>query len=124
VRGWRGAGLVGGWQASASVCFYAVFARTAFLRAEFSLTRFRTGLAVTATIADDTLSLFAAGAVVDDEEVGAAAAGGRTAINLGGLVAPPAFGYLADTAGYALGWYALAGCAAPTAVALVPLVQV
>ncbi|QZX99332.1 MFS transporter [Halobaculum rubrum] len=62
-------------------------------------------------------------ALVDDDEVGAATAGGQTAINLGGLVAPPAFGYLADTAGYALGWYALAGCAALAAVALVPLVR-
>ncbi|WP_348609835.1 MFS transporter [Halobaculum rarum] len=65
MREWRGVGLVGGWQVSASVCFYAVFATTAFLRADFGLTRFRTGLAVTAVIAGYTLSLFAAGAVVD-----------------------------------------------------------
>jgi MFS family permease len=62
-------------------------------------------------------------ALVDDDEVGAATAGGQTAINLGGLVAPPAFGYLADSAGYAVGWYGLAGCAALAAVALVPLVR-
>ncbi|PSQ08196.1 MFS transporter, partial [Halobacteriales archaeon QS_6_71_20] len=68
MRGWRGVGLVGGWQASASVRFYAVFATTAFLRAEFSLTCFRTGLAVTAVIAGDTLSPFAAGAVVGVED--------------------------------------------------------
>ncbi|WP_435065717.1 MFS transporter [Halobaculum sp. EA56] len=65
MREWRGVGLVGGWQVSASVCFYAVFATTAFLRADFGLTRFRTGLAVTAVIAGYTLALFAAGAVVD-----------------------------------------------------------
>ncbi|WP_284013898.1 MFS transporter [Halobaculum litoreum] len=65
MRGWRGVGLVAGWQVSASVCFYAVFATTAFLRADFGLTRFRTGLAVTAVIAGYTLALFAAGAVVD-----------------------------------------------------------
>lgn len=49
-------------------------------------------------------------AVVGDDEVGAATAGGQTAINAGGLVVPPAFGYLADTAGYGAGWALLAGC--------------
>lgn len=43
-------------------------------------------------------------------EVGAATAGGQTAINLGGMLAPPAFGYLADTAGYEAGWVLLAVC--------------
>lgn len=43
-------------------------------------------------------------------EVGAATAGGQTAINLGGMLVPPAFGYLADTAGYDAGWGLLAGC--------------
>lgn len=43
-------------------------------------------------------------------EVGAATAGGQTAINMGGMLAPPAFGYLADTAGYEVGWLLLAAC--------------
>lgn len=43
-------------------------------------------------------------------EVGAATAGGQTAINVGGMLAPPAFGYLADTLGYGAGWALLAGC--------------
>ncbi|KAB7515314.1 MFS transporter [Halosegnis rubeus] len=50
-------------------------------------------------------------ALVPRNEVGAASAGGQTAINVGGLLFPPAFGYLADTAGYAAGWLLLAGCA-------------
>jgi MFS family permease len=48
------------------------------------------------------------GNLVAGEELGAATAGGQTAINVGGLLAPPAFGYLADTAGYRAGWAGLA----------------
>ncbi len=48
------------------------------------------------------------GELVPSEDLGAATAGGQTAINLGGLLAPPAFGYLADTAGYRVGWAAMA----------------
>jgi dipeptide/tripeptide permease len=47
-------------------------------------------------------------ALVPADRVGEATAGGQLTINVGGLVAPPAFGYLVDTAGYAAGWYALA----------------
>ncbi|MFB6081463.1 MAG: MFS transporter [Halanaeroarchaeum sp.] len=42
--------------------------------------------------------------LVADDEAGAATAGGQTMINLGGLVAPPAFGLVADAAGYPMGW--------------------
>lgn len=52
------------------------------------------------------------GELVSGDDVGGATAGGQTAINLGGLLAPPAFGYLADTAGYDAGWAALAVLAA------------
>lgn len=48
--------------------------------------------------------------MVGRHEVGAATAGGQTAINLGGMLAPPAFGLLADTAGYEAGWALLALC--------------
>lgn len=48
--------------------------------------------------------------MVSAGEVGAATAGGQTAINIGGMLAPPAFGYLADTIGYGAGWALLAGC--------------
>lgn len=54
--------------------------------------------------------------LVGSDEVGAATAGGQTAINVGGLVVPPAFGYLADTTGYEAGWALLAGCGAVTVV--------
>jgi dipeptide/tripeptide permease len=52
------------------------------------------------------------GELVASEDVGAATAGGQTAINVGGLLAPPAFGYLADTVGYRLGWAALGALSA------------
>lgn len=48
-------------------------------------------------------------ALVDDSEVGAATAGGQTTLNAGALVAPPAFGWLADTASYRASWVLLAG---------------
>lgn len=55
-------------------------------------------------------------AMVGAGEVGAATAGGQTAINLGGMLVPPAFGYLADTTGYSAGWSLLAGCGLTAAV--------
>jgi predicted MFS family arabinose efflux permease len=48
-------------------------------------------------------------ALVPDDQVGAATAGGQTALNLGGLAAPPAFGLLADSLSYDAGWTLLAG---------------
>ena len=50
--------------------------------------------------------------LVDDEEVGAATAGGQTALNLGALVAPPVFGLLADAGSYGRSWLGLAGVVA------------
>jgi MFS family permease len=48
-------------------------------------------------------------AIVRTEEIGAATAGGQTAISVGGLGGPPAVGFLADTVGYEAGWALLAG---------------
>ncbi len=58
------------------------------------------------------------GDLVASEDLGGATAGGQTAINVGGLLAPPAFGYVADTAGYGVGWGVLAVLAACGAVLL------
>lgn len=57
-------------------------------------------------------------AMVDDGEVGAATAGGQTALNTGGLVAPPLFGSVAETVGYDAGWTGLAVLTAVAAVAV------
>jgi MFS family permease len=55
-------------------------------------------------------------ALVDEGEIGTATAGGQTALNAGALVAPPAFGWLADGLGYDAGWTLLAGIAVLGAV--------
>ncbi|MFC7076617.1 MFS transporter [Haloarcula halophila] len=47
-------------------------------------------------------------ALVPTEEIGAATAGGQTALNAGALLVPPAFGWLADTTSYRAGWLLLA----------------
>ncbi|MFW5939091.1 MAG: MFS transporter [Halolamina sp.] len=57
-------------------------------------------------------------AMVDDDEVGAATAGGQTALNVGGLIAPPLFGTVAETLGYDVGWTALAVLTTAAAVAI------
>ena len=50
-------------------------------------------------------------ALVPTDEVGAATAGGQTALNGGALLAPPAFGYLADAISFRASWALLAGVA-------------
>ncbi|AKH97679.1 MFS transporter [Halanaeroarchaeum sulfurireducens] len=56
--------------------------------------------------------------LVPDDETGAATAGGQTTLNLGGLVAPPAFGLVADAAGFRVSWRLLAVASLLSAVAL------
>jgi hypothetical protein len=46
--------------------------------------------------------------LVDGEDIGGATAGGQTAINVGGILAPPLFGGLVETAGYDAAWGLLA----------------
>nr|WP_302180957.1 MFS transporter [Haloarcula salina] len=58
-------------------------------------------------------------ALVPTEEVGAATAGGQTALNAGALLAPPAFGWLADASSYRAGWLLLAAVAAAGVASLV-----
>lgn len=62
---WRGVGLVTGWQLTASLCFYTIFAATAFVREAFGVSRALTGLAVTAVMLGYTGLLFATGAATD-----------------------------------------------------------
>jgi MFS family permease len=57
--------------------------------------------------------------LVDDDDIGAATAAGQTSINAGGMLAPPAFGFLADTAGYATAWLLPTACMLAAVVLLV-----
>ncbi|AXR76943.1 MFS transporter [Natrarchaeobaculum sulfurireducens] len=77
--------------------------------------------AVTVTIAFAALGFFILGntgvyyscmsTVVGADEMGSATAGGQLSLVAGSIVAPPAFGYLADTVGYRASWWLLgAGC--------------
>jgi len=57
--------------------------------------------------------------LVASEEMGGATAGGQLALVAGALVAPPAFGYLADTVGYGASWWLLAAGSALAAALVV-----
>lgn len=57
--------------------------------------------------------------LVEADDIGGATAGGQTAINSGGLLAPPLFGLLVETEGYGAGWTLLAGTALAATVLLV-----
>ena len=61
--------------------------------------------------------------LVTANEIGGASAGGQLALTSGSLFAPPAFGYLADTVGYAAGWYLLSGCVTVAALLLVVVIR-
>ncbi|RZV11608.1 putative MFS family arabinose efflux permease [Natrinema hispanicum] len=61
--------------------------------------------------------------LVRADEMGGATAGGQLALTSGALVAPPAFGSLADTVGYRTGWLFLAAVVTIAAVLLVYVVR-
>jgi MFS family permease len=65
MKSWRSVGLVTGWQLTASLAFYAIFAATAFVRDTFGVSRAMTGVAITAIMFGYTALLFGAGAAVD-----------------------------------------------------------
>ncbi|WP_416838246.1 MFS transporter [Haloferax sp. DFSO52] len=56
--------------------------------------------------------------VVADDDIGAATAGGQTAINTGGLLAPPIFGIIVESVGYDAGWVFVAVSTVAAAVLL------
>ncbi|WP_248896968.1 MFS transporter [Haloplanus halobius] len=93
MRGWRGVGLVSGWQAVASLCFYAIFAATAFVRTDFGLSRTLVGVTITVTMLGYTLLLFAMGAAVDGYGERSVMIGGLLALGVGavGVAVAPSY---------------------------------
>ncbi len=115
----RGAGAVlAGQSLVGALCFLAVGAASTPLGAGAAL-------AAVGLFAVGSTGLYyaALAAVAGDEAVGGASAVGQFAATGGGLVAPPAFGYLADAAGYAAGWTALGVCSALAAGLVVVAVR-
>jgi ACS family hexuronate transporter-like MFS transporter len=96
MRGWHGVGLVTGWQAVASLSFYAIFAATAFLRADFGLSRTLVGVTITVTMLGYTLFLFVMGAAVDGYGERPVMVGGLLALGLGaaGVAVAPSYAVL------------------------------
>ncbi|WP_136717534.1 MFS transporter [Halorientalis salina] len=64
-RSWRSVAAVAGWQTTASLCYYTIFAATGFLRDAFSLSESLVGVFLTAALLGYTLLLFPSGAAVD-----------------------------------------------------------
>ncbi|MDZ7749661.1 MAG: hypothetical protein U5K43_13365 [Halofilum sp. (in: g-proteobacteria)] len=62
---WRPVIAVAGWQAAASLCYYSLFAATAYFRDSFALSRTLVGALVTVAMLGYTLNLFPSGAAVD-----------------------------------------------------------
>lgn len=62
---WRAVGSVAGWQTAASLCYYAIFAATGFVRDAFSVSESLVGLFLTAGLLGYTVFLFPSGAAVD-----------------------------------------------------------
>jgi predicted MFS family arabinose efflux permease len=60
--------------------------------------------------------------VVSAEEMGSATGGGQLSLVAGALVAPPAFGYLADTFSYRASWLMLAGLSLAATVFVVRVI--
>lgn len=101
LGGAHGAATVAFGQVGLAVAFFAVLA-IGIGSLPVALVLF-TGLGVTIY---GSLGVFYSclSALVEEADIGTATAGGQTAINIGGLFAPPAFGALVERSGYRAGW--------------------
>ncbi len=78
-RGWKTyTGLILGWQVAASICFYAIYAVTPFVRETFDVSATHIGFMLTALMLGYTICLFPVGSLIDNY--------GENSILLGGLV--------------------------------------
>ncbi|MFC4246002.1 MFS transporter [Natribaculum luteum] len=95
-RSWRSVAVVTGWQTTASLCYYTIFAATGFLRDTFSLSEALVGVFLTATLLGNTLLLFPSGAAVDGLGEKRMMAAGLVVLAIAavGVSLAPTFGFL------------------------------
>ncbi len=95
-RSWRSVAVVTGWQTTASLCYYTIFAATGFLRDAFSLSEALVGVFLTATLLGNTLLLFPSGAAVDGLGEKRMMAAGLVVLAIAavGVSLAPTFGFL------------------------------
>jgi MFS family permease len=93
---WRGVGVVSGWQVTASLCFYSIFAATAFVRESFGVSRALVGFSITATMVGYITCLFLTGAAVDGYGERPMMIAGLVALVVGmvGIVVAPSYALL------------------------------
>lgn len=105
--------LLGGWMLAAGVLFGSVTLSSTALGAGALF-------AVLGFFALGSTGLYYAvlSTLVADDELGTASALGQFAVTLGGLLAPPAFGYLVETADYGVAWLFLGGLSVLAALLL------
>jgi predicted MFS family arabinose efflux permease len=85
--------LILGWQFTASVCYYAVFAATPFFRDEFGLSGAAVGLVVSALTLGYAVFLLPLGALTDRYGERRTLTAGLTALSLGALLVTRAWSY-------------------------------
>ncbi|APX97509.1 MFS transporter [Natronorubrum daqingense] len=98
------------WQVSASICFYAVYAVTPFVRDEFGLSATLIGVMVTAMMLGYTLFLVPAGAIIDTYGEGRTLVVGLLGLAGGavGITAAPTYATVLGTVFVIGGFYATA----------------
>ncbi len=109
LGGARGAATVALGQAAVALALFGVLATG--VDSPLVATAVLLGIGVSVLGSTGVFYSCLAGLVADDD-IGTATAAGQTVINVGGMSAPPAFGYLADTAGYTTAWLLPTGCMA------------
>ncbi|MFB6210121.1 MAG: MFS transporter [Halobacteriales archaeon] len=116
--GWWTVGLITGWQTTASIGFYTVFAASALIRETFGVSRALVGITVSVLMGGYLLFLLPVGAAVDGYGERPALIGGLVviAIALLGIVAVPGYWWLLGAVFLLGGAYATASPATNRAI--------
>ncbi len=96
TRGWKAnTALILGWQVAASICFYAVYAVTPFVRADFGVSATLVGVMVTALMLGYTAFLVPVGTIIDAYGEGRVLVAGLLGLGAGAIAVTAAPHYLA-----------------------------